>query len=204
MDLTKLSSKRMGQVRAEVKAFVVGVPNMEEWDLEGWAAVVASFIKIPPTPSQSDVRKIHAWLCEGVRAVEKGQPWSFESSNKHAVSWQDEEAEEGQVTQPARLAMDASGDLLERFMTRVCDTISTGGGYARRCAADDCRALYVPAHGRASYCSTRCSQRVRTARWRQNHPDEAQNIRREQYQKEVTRKYGPAAGKLIRSMAREG
>jgi hypothetical protein len=201
-DLTRLSSKRIRALRAEIKAFAAGVPNMKEWDLDGWAVVMASFIEVPPMPSQSDLRRIHAWLAEGVRAVEQGTPWSFESSPKHDVSWQWEDTEEGQVTQEAGLIIYESGDLLEQFAARVSHNINAAGMSARRCAADDCRALYVPDHGRMTYCSERCSHRVRTARWRRSHPGEAQRIRHEQYRKDVRMSRGLAIARHVRP--REG
>lgn len=79
--------------------------------------------------------------------------------------------------------------LLDRFTLRAFDLFVRCRARLRRCAAPACGQLFV-AHKRQIFCSTRCSQRVRTAKWRAAHLSEFRASRRAAYEKRQKKKFG--------------
>lgn len=58
--------------------------------------------------------------------------------------------------------------VLGRIATCAVELLG-GGPDLRRCAAPDCRVLFVPAHARRRFCHSSCSGRVRQARYYRRH-----------------------------------
>ena len=56
-----------------------------------------------------------------------------------------------------------------------------------RCTVPDCRRLFLR-NRRQAYCSTACSQRVRSKHWYDTHRAEAQKRRRQSYERDVQKK----------------
>jgi hypothetical protein len=168
--------------------------------------------------SDTELERLHRWLAEGVQSVQAGNQWKFETGRQATIRWSDwSNAPAGDVydfaIKPApapRARAKWSGliagrypseDLLGRFRDRVFETVTIAGNKVRRCA--DCPNLYVPTHGRQEYCSRRCSQRVRTRKWRQEHPQEAAELRHRHYRKDIERRRGPAVAAHVQKKARK-
>jgi len=126
--------------------------------------------------STDELEHIHTWLADGIRAVQSDDRWKFERGRK--VSFGLYEGKLSGILYPERTAFDT-------FINRVFDTLFLAGDKLRRCADfPSCANLYLPRHGRQAYCSERCSQRVRTRKWRvrtrkrrHEHPEKAATLR---------------------------
>jgi hypothetical protein len=133
---------------------------------------------------EDEVERLLAWLKDGLTAIEAGKRFSFEFAVKAAVGFspwvpKDEHTPLQFFEQTSRR------DVAERFADRVCETLRLCGHSIRSCI--ECKALFVRTHGLSVYCSERCSQRVRTRKWRQGNPEQAREIRRRQYRKDNPR-----------------
>ncbi len=96
-----------------------------------------------------------------------------------------------------RVMLLAKGEYIERidcaewpdsFWLTVIETLENSGHRLARCLRPECQRLVVKTR-RQRYCSSSCSQMVRSHRWYQAHRPEAQRRRREAYAKEVKTKY---------------
>jgi hypothetical protein len=91
--------------------------------------------------------------------------------------------------------LDASGGLfwtrmtanfrVEQFKALAYDAFRDARFKFRRCP--ECKRPFVPVR-RQAYCSSRCSQAVRTRKWRKAHPEKNREIRRQQYKRSVAAK----------------
>ncbi len=83
------------------------------------------------------------------------------------------------------------------FWIAVVEILEDSGHRLARCLRPACQRLIVKTR-RQLYCSSSCSQMVRSHRWYEVHRPEAQRRRREAYAKEVKAKYPRAKIKTIR------
>jgi hypothetical protein len=72
---------------------------------------------------------------------------------------------------------------LEQFKALAYDALREARFKFRLCP--ECKRPFVPIR-RQGYCSSRCSQAVRTRKWRKAHPEKNREIRRHQYKRSVT------------------
>ena len=99
---------------------------------------------------------------------------SFPKVNAHLISVRDSES--GRI----RKFIDATVE--ERFFVRAHDLVTEMGERIRQCENTTCERVFF-AIKRQSYCGPRCSQQVRTARFRsKENPKEAIQKRRELYE----------------------
>jgi hypothetical protein len=202
LDFGRLSEQEQASIRRELLVFLLfdaleAVPFrvfrdyvQETIDHETHSLASASERMV----SEAEAQIAHAWVAKGIAAIEAGKIFSLDFSKKLDVRLKrsDSDAERLRFTM-----LDHSPETIsERFAARVHDTLRSGRDSVRRCA--DCRSLYVPTHGLQDYCSKRCSQRVRTEKWRKAHPEKARSLRRNQYQEEIKRKQGAKVAKHIR------
>lgn len=72
------------------------------------------------------------------------------------------------------------------FFVRVAEMFLTFGSFMTRCS--HCKTLFLRTR-RQVYCSSRCSQRVRSNRWYSTHREEAKLKRRARYKTEIRRTF---------------
>jgi len=187
LDPTQLDAKKRTAVIEEARAFLV----IQEVDpairklLRSWPAPRDD---TPDTMSEPDVWRAQGWLRHGLDALRRGKIWSFAPRVRYEVEihkallfW-------------ARLRANRR---LELFKALVYDALRDARFSLRLCP--ECQRPFVPTR-RQAYCSARCSQAVRTRKWRKAHPEKNRAIRRNLYRKSVATKLGisPAANNGIR------
>jgi uncharacterized Zn finger protein (UPF0148 family) len=74
---------------------------------------------------------------------------------------------------------------VEQFKALAYDAFRDARFKFRRCP--ECKRPFVSVR-RQAYCSSRCSQAVRTRKWRKAHPEKNREIRRQQYKRSVAAK----------------
>jgi hypothetical protein len=93
-------------------------------------------------------------------------------------------------TDDGRLLLVAGGDEAHRVDFAVLGLLMELAPRLQVCAASGCRRLFLK-HGRRAYCSTRCSQRTRSAKYQESHARLAGQRRRERYVRRQQKKLGP-------------
>jgi hypothetical protein len=157
---------------------------------------------VPGSPErmlpEKQTKEAHAWLSQGIASIETGRSFNFDLEIKSAVRLWSPTARQRQTL---RISEQPSvSDVLTRFAARTYETLSAGKSVIRRCA--ECQHLFVPAHALQNYCSQRCSQRIRTRKWRRNHPEKAKELRHAQYRREVSRQ--PRGESIAKHIRRRG
>jgi hypothetical protein len=79
-----------------------------------------------------------------------------------------------------RLVPVAFGTADQRFFAAVADVLDAIAPKLRACADPACSRLFLR-HGRKDYCSGRCSQKIRTAKYRSEHPEKVREWKRQEY-----------------------
>jgi hypothetical protein len=202
-DWSELSDKQRAALRRELLVFLIGEPLpgiskkrfarhvSDGIEIEGGQIPGTSELMLP----EPETEGLHAWLREALAAIEAGRRFPFDFTVKRVVGlwpW----AAEDEATPLQFAELKPAADVRERFAERVYETLRACGRVLRRCV--ECHALFVRSHGLERYCSGRCSQTVRTRAWRKTHPEKASELRKRQYEMDVTRKSGPAAARHIR------
>jgi hypothetical protein len=88
------------------------------------------------------------------------------------------------------LVLRAGGDLRQRFNAAVVTVLMAVAQRLAICQNAECQAPFAKA-GKAAYCSPRCSQHVRTKRFRATHPEKVRRWRRKKHVKKQRARYGP-------------
>jgi hypothetical protein len=97
---------------------------------------------------------------------------------------------EAVLTTDGRLLLVTSHEEASRFDFGVLGVLMELAPQLRTCAAAGCGRLFLK-QGRQAYCSTRCSQRIRTIRFRESHPDVVSQRRHNGYVRRKQKKLGP-------------
>jgi hypothetical protein len=139
----------------------------------------------PPIDATPDVLTLHeawsaqTWLKEGLNLLSRSEKWNFvprityELDAYRGLFWTRLRAT-SRLQLFKALAYDAFRDA--RFKLRLCP---------------ECKRPFVPVR-RQRYCSSRCSQAVRTRKWRKAHPEKNREIRRQQYRRSARAKIDSA------------
>lgn len=169
-----LTDEQRAAVRQEARAFVM----LQEMDpatrgrMRPWPAPA------DPTPgflTDAEIWQAQRWLKRGLDQLGRAKKWNFpprvryELDARRGLLWTRLKAT-SRLELLKALTYEAFRDA--RFRFRLCP---------------HCRHALVPIR-RQVYCSTRCSQAVRTRKWRQAHPDKNRAIRRAQYRKSMAAK----------------
>jgi hypothetical protein len=115
------------------------------------------------------------WLRKGLDLLSQSQKWNFSPRVKYELDayrdlfWARMKATSG----------------LQLFKALAYDAFREARFKFRRCP--ECKRPFVPVR-RQRYCSSRCSQAVRTRKWRKAHHEKNREIRRLQYRRTVTAK----------------
>jgi hypothetical protein len=135
----------------------------------------------PPPPtgaaprffSEAETWSVQRWLKRGLGLLSRSEKWQFAPRVKYEL-----DAYKGLLW--ARLR---ANSLREQFKAAAYDALREARFSFRLCP--ECSRPFVPS-GRQAYCSARCSQAVRTRKWRRAHPERNRAIRRAQYRRSVT------------------
>jgi hypothetical protein len=135
----------------------------------------------PPTDATPDVLTLHeawsaqAWLKQGLDMLSRSEKWNFVPRITYEL-----DAYKGLF----RTGMRATSRL-QLFKALAYDAFRDARFKLRLCP--ECKRPFVPV-GRQHYCSSRCSQAVRTRKWRKAHPEKNREIRRQQYRRSARAK----------------
>ena len=129
------------------------------------------------------VEEIHQWLSDGIRTLSRGvqvrqdgpfdiempSSWRIDAELSYRLSWGGD-----------RLVDDSAplSDIRARFAAEVYRVLLAAGTRFRLCPK--CDTPFI-AGGRQKFCSARCSQAVRTRRYRANNADKARTARFQTY-----------------------
>lgn len=87
-----------------------------------------------------------------------------------------------------RAEMRAGGGELNRFDAAMALTIVAAGTRLRRCPGPECEQAFVK-EGKQAYCSPKCSQRTRTARFEATHRPERREAAHARYEQKVRQQH---------------
>jgi hypothetical protein len=176
LDLDSLTVEERAAVLEEARVFVF----LQEADpaLRGrmrfWPAPTDA---TPDVLTKGEAWSAQLWLKQGLDLLTRSEKWNFmprvtyELDAYKGLFWARMRAN-SRLQHFKALAFDAFRDA--RFKFRLCP---------------ECKRPFVPVR-RQRYCSSRCSQAVRTRKWRKTHPEKNREIRRQQYQRSVATKLG--------------
>ena len=141
----------------------------------------------PPVDAltEAEVWSAQQWLKKGLDRLGQGEKWNFTPRVSYEL-----DAHVGLLW--ARLRANSR---LEQFKALAYDALRDARFNFRICP--ECRRPFVPVR-RQAYCSARCSQAVRTRKWRAAHPEKNREIRRQQYRRSVAIKLGLSKRAAIR------
>ena len=139
----------------------------------------------PNVLTKTEVWAVQRWLKQGLELLRRSEKWNFKPRVEYEL-----DASAGLFW--ARMK---SNSRVEQFKALAYDTFRDARFKFRRCP--ECKRPFVPVR-RQTYCSARCSQALRTRKWRKAHPEKNRAIRRNQYQKSTAAKLGISPAASIR------
>jgi hypothetical protein len=139
----------------------------------------------PSVLTGAEVWSAQLWLNRGLRMLRRGEKWNFAPHVKYEIDVHKERLW-------ARLRAKSP---LEQFKAMAYDAFREARFRFRLCP--ECRRPFVPVR-RQAYCSTHCSQAVRTRKWRKAHPEKNREIRRQQYKRSVAARLRLSKGAKIK------
>ncbi|MHB8384713.1 MAG: hypothetical protein ACYDC3_20540 [Candidatus Binataceae bacterium] len=105
----------------------------------------------------------------------------------------------GRTTLAGFQSIYGSDDFRTSFLLCAADVVEAEGTRIRVCAQKDCGRMFAR-HRRARYCSPRCSQKERDARFRKRFTKSESSIRRHHYYENLmARKHGRAVADKVRT-----
>lgn len=171
LDLTQLSGGDWGNLRDDLHAFVLpqGARFGSEFD--------PVFVR-----SKQAVEEIQRWLREGLTrlVLVRSYQWIIRPTHVFVLMWYYGRVGDFPVFAGTRFA--------DLFKLRVVQALMDDAVRFRACL--ECHRPFVP-RKRQTYCSARCSGTLRTRKFRQAHPGEAQEARRQAYERQQRKRHGP-------------
>jgi len=174
LEPTSLTNEQRASVKQEARAFVV----LQEIDpairgrMRSWPAPADT---TPGSLTDGEIWRAQRWINKGLGLLGGREKWTFAPRIKYEL-----DAYRGMLW--ARLRANTR---LEQFKALAYDAFREARFKFRVCP--HCRRAFVPIK-RQAYCSSRCSQAIRTQKWRKAHPEKNRAIRRAQYRKAVAAK----------------
>jgi hypothetical protein len=170
LEPASLNADRRAAAVQEARAFLM----VEEVDPE-----VRPLLHIGPPPqdetpnvlTQEEVWAAQRWLKKGLELLRRTRRWDFAARVRYEL-----DLHRGVML----WVRQKSKSRLERFKALVYNSLREARFWFRLCPK--CQRPFVPVR-RQAYCSARCSQAVRTRKWRMAHPEKNRAIRRRQYQR---------------------
>jgi len=178
LDPASLNKAKRSAVLEQVRAFVV---------LQQLVPEVRERLRFSPAPqdttpnvmTEDEVWLAQGWLSEGLELLKKGQKWRFAPHIAYEL-----DAYKGMFW--ARMSATSR---IELFKAMAYDALRDARFKFRRCL--ECQRPFVPVR-RQRYCSLRCSQAIRTRKWRKAHPEKTREMRRLQYRRAAIAKFKSA------------
>jgi hypothetical protein len=131
----------------------------------------------------SDISKLLNEVSEGIRGLRAGKPWDVTVNLNVRVDPRQRSA--------SGIGLYYTRDLSSALRWSVVQFLEFHRGRIAECTAPGCRRLYVKRKA-ARYCSTRCSQRVRSSRYYDRHSTELSERRHDLYVRQLKREKGAA------------
>ena len=174
LDPVSLTVMQRAAVLQEARAFVV-LQELDPALRERVRSLPQPTDKTPNVLTGRQAWSAQLWLKAGLDLLSRGEKWNFMPQvtyelDAHGGLFWTRMRSNSRLEQFKALAYDAFRDA--RFKFRLCP---------------ECKRPFVPVR-RQAYCSARCSQAVRTRKWRKAHPEKNREIRRLQYRRTVTAK----------------
>lgn len=172
LDPASLSDEQRAIVRQEARAFQI----LQQTDpairarIRSWPAPQE---QTPDALTESEIWQAQRWLKRGLELLGRSERWKFVPRVRYEL-----DAHRGLLW--ARLTADSR---LDQFKAMTYAAFRDARFKFRLCP--NCRNGFVPIR-RQRYCSARCSQAVRTRKWRKLHPEWNRAIRRAQYRRSMT------------------
>jgi hypothetical protein len=177
-DLATASDAEVGALRWEIQAFTYQRPGLDAVAEELFGTPKRRLSRGRPSrfaPSfllegAAAVRALHERLRDGVYSLLNHGEWSVSVKGDFGLR----RAANGQ------LVMRAGGTPEVAFFLAVCELLQVLGSRVSLCPVSGCGRFMI-AEGRQRFCSPQCSQRVRTARFKANHPGLLAERKHERY-----------------------
>ena len=145
-------------------------------------------------PEEGEVRRCHEWLRAGLAVLAQGRTWEIqlEFKPRYFVG-----------LKPPRVVRKApvTAALVPFREVVLRDSVAVLLKRLRFCARNGCGGAFF-SRKRQLFCSGRCAQSARTARFRARHAAQIKQRRRERYLADTRRKHGPHVKVGIRSTRR--
>ena len=176
LDPDSLTAVQRATVLQESRAFVV----LQEIDpalrrtMRSWPQPTDA---TPNVLTGGEAWSAQLWLRQGLDLLSRSKKWNFKPHVEYEL-----DASAGLFWTRMR-----SNSRIEQFKALAYDALRDARFKFRLCP--ECRRPFVPVR-RQRYCSSRCSQAVRTRKWRKAHPEKNREIRRQQYKRAIVSKLG--------------
>jgi len=130
-----------------------------------------------PSCSEDQVRTMHSWLRSGLERLTsgKGDSWAVQIATTPRLMMLG-----GHLVTLPDFDSDGPGEYAESFRLQVYEVLGRQAPCFRVCAR--CRRPFL-ARKRQAYCTKKCSQDVRTAKYRASHREKVNALRRNAYSK---------------------
>jgi hypothetical protein len=184
LERESLTSEQRAAVRQEARAFAI----LQEID-----PAIRGRMRYWPAPAEAtrdaltddEIWRAQQWLKRGLDLLGRSEKWNFTPRVKYEL-----DAYRGMLWTRTRAT-----SRLELFKALAYEAFRDARLRFRLCP--HCRRAFVPIR-RQVYCSGRCSQAVRTRKWRQANPEKNREIRRAQYRKSMTAKLKLSTAAAVR------
>ncbi len=153
------------------------IPKMLDESAEGTSS--SMYFGARPQ-DQADARFIQRWLRRGFTKLAEGQDWEMDFRRAEVLRV----SERGRLEIWHRVILPRRAHLI----AAAFDLLMASIGLLRSC--DHCKRPFVVSK-RQIYCSSRCSQTVRTGIFRMRHAAELSEIRHRAYVRKIERVHGP-------------
>ena len=178
-DLKNLTPYQRRILQLEVDFFIVSETPGGTRRLPGGPASIhfpaAECSRITPMNGEDRIRRWHRWLRTGIAELMRGEVWRIPIGVMHQLG---------------------VGSFLSRGITRSTSDIFKIGTveafkeeWSRFRLCERCRMAFI-AQKRQAYCTPRCSQAVRTKRYRSKDPERVRLLRLASYARIQREKYG--------------
>jgi len=176
LDPVSLTAAQRAAMLQEARAFVM----LQEIDpalrgrMRSWPPPIDA---TPNVLTRDEAWSAQLWLKNGLDLLSRSEKWNFKPRVEYEL-----DAYKGRLWTRLR-----ANSHLEQFKALAYDALHDARFKFRLCP--ECKRPFVPVR-RQGYCSARCSQALRTRKWRKAHPERNRTIRRQQYRRSTAAALG--------------
>lgn len=184
LDVASLSEEQRAAVRQEARAFET-LQLLDPAIKRQLRGLPAPTDTAPHSLTDAEIWRAQRWLKRGLNLLGRGEKWNYTARVTY------------ELDAPRKLLFTRlkANSRLELFKALAYEAFRDARLKFRLCL--DCGRPYVPIR-RQAYCSKRCSQAVRTRKWRKAHPEKNRELRRRAYQKAVAARLGLSSAAEVR------